>query len=143
VSDDLVCELMARRTGFAVSVGNWIASDGSLILGWDYDSHHWETLVKHWEQEAHDDPDRLEIMNNAVQDGFIRLVFRADVLFQVGTSDKEELWSDSPNYRRMMQLLELIRDVEIHVFSKDFYVIGMAQDILDKNWDKLQTREKR
>ena len=141
--DDLVCEAIARRTGFAVSVGNWIAPDGVLILGWDYESHHWQTLNKFLGKGDHDDPKRLTIMNNAVQEGYIRLVFRADVLFQVGAANIEELWSDSPNYSRMRHLLELIRDIEIHVFSKNFYVIGLAQAILDKDLDKLQRREKR
>lgn len=140
---DVVCEIVARRTGFAVSVGNWIAPDGSLILGDSYNSHHWQTLNKYWGKDDHDDPERLSIMNNAVQDGYIRLVFRADVLFQVGAADMQELWSESPNYKRMRQLLELIRDIEIHVFSREFYVIGIAQTILDKDFDKLQIREKR
>lgn len=143
MSEDLVCEVVARKTGFAVSVGNWITPDGSLILGDNYDSHHWQTLIKYWGEKEHDDPNRLTIMNEAVQDGYIRLVFRADVLFQVGAEDMAELWSDSPNYKRMRQILELIRDIDIHVFSKNFYVIGTAQAILDNDSDKLQIREKR
>jgi len=139
---DLVCETVARRAGFAVSVGNWIAPDGSLILGWS-ESNHWKTINKHWSKENYDDAEMLSIMNKAVADGYLRLVFRADVCFQVGADKLDDLWSELPNYKRMMDLLRTIKDIEVHIFSKTFYAIGIAQSVLDKNLDSLQIREKK
>jgi len=142
---DLICEEIARRAGFQVSVGNWIAPDGGLILGNDYQSHHWETLLRYWGGSVNKKlcgqcENHLQCMNLAVDNGYIRLVFRADVLFQVGAENIEELWSDSPNYARMMDLLKLLTDVDIHIFSKQFYVIGEAQHLVAKDMDKLQMK---
>jgi len=148
VTDSLICEEIARRAGFAVSVGNWITPDGILILGHDYQSHHWETLLRYWGESVHqkickDCDDHLQCMNMAVDRGYIRLVFRADVLFQVGAENIDDLWSDSPNYHMMMDILKLLNDVDVHVFSSNFYVIGIAQYIIKKEIDKLQIKEKK
>ncbi len=145
--NDLICEEIARKAGFAVSVGNWISPDGSLILGENYDTHHKDTLLKYLGDSVNQDICRnceniLQCMNHAISAGYIRLVFRADVCIQVGAEKMEELWSDSPNYKRMMSILSKLEDVEIHMFSKDFYVIGVSQNIINQEWDKLQIREK-
>ena len=82
-------------------------------------------------------------MNMAVDRGYIRLVFRADVLFQVGAENLDDLWSDSPNYHRMMDVLTPLSDVDVHVFSRNFYVIGLAQHIIDRDTERLQIKEKK
>jgi len=136
---EIVCEEIARRAGFGVSVGNWIAPNGSLILGWDYESHHWETLKKHLNIEEIDN--HLQCMNEKVKEGYIRLVFRADVCFHVGAQKKEEIWSDAPNYQRMLSLLRRISEVNIHIFSRTLYIIGQASSIIEKNLGRLQIKE--
>lgn len=143
---DLICEEIARRAGFQVSVGNWIAPDGGLILGTDYQSHHWETLLMYWKEPAKQAicqqcDNHLQNMNLAVDQGYIRLVFRADVLFQVGTENINDLWSDSPNYKRMLDILKYLEGVDVHIFSKKFYVIGEARSIIDKDLNKLEIKE--
>jgi hypothetical protein len=138
---ELFCEEIAHRAGFIVSVGNWIAPDGTLITGQDYDSHHWETIKKHIGFEPKTD-NHLTWMNQQVDAGFIRLVFRNDVLFQVGCAKKEEIWSDAVNMVAMQAVIRKLPDVEIHIFSRTFYVIGLAQDILEQALDKLQIQEK-
>ncbi len=137
---ELLCEEIAHRAGFVVSVGNWIAPNGRLIIGENYESHHWETIKKHvgYEPEVEN---YLTWMNQQVQEGYIRLVFRNDVFFQVGCVEKEEIWGDSPNIMTMRSVLERISDIEIHIFSQNFIIIGYAKDILSQNWAKLQIKE--
>lgn len=139
---ELVCEEIAHRAGFVVSIGNWIAPDGTLIVGEDYENHHWETLIRHLGYEPQTD-NNLRFMNEKIQEGFIRLVFRSDVFFQVGCEEKEDIWNESSNTQVMMEILAKISDIEIHIFSKYFYIIGMAQDILNQSWDDLQIREEK
>lgn len=136
----LLCEEIAHRAGFIVSVGNWIAPDGRFIIGENYESHHWETIKKYlaYESEAEN---HLTWMNQKVQEGYIRLVFRSDVLFQVGCIKKEEIWDDAPNVKVMRDVLKRIPDIEIHIFSKTFYVIGYAKNILSRDWNRLQIKE--
>ncbi len=137
---ELPCEEVAHRAGFVVSVGNWITPDGLLINGENYETHHWETIKAHFGYEP-DTDNHLKWMNQRVLDGFIRLVFRDDVLFQVGCESKEDIWGDSLNIKKMRHILEKILDIEIHIFSKRFYVIGYSKDILDSNFEKLQIQE--
>lgn len=136
---EIICESLAHRAGFSVSVGNWIAPDGTLISGESYESHHWETLVKHLtinnEIENH-----LQYMNEKVAEGYIRLVFRADVLFQVGCAEMDALWSESPNYGQMIEILKKLGDVDIHIFSSKFYIIGSASKIVSRMFGDLQIR---
>lgn len=138
---ELFCEEIAHRAGFTVSVGNWIAPDGSLITGENYETHHWETIQKYLGYTPKTD-NHLLWMNEKVAEGYLRLVFRSDVLFQVGCQNKEALWGDSPNMKMMREMLNKIPDIEIHIFSRTFYIIGLAKDILDKAFDKLQIKEK-
>ena len=140
---ELICETVAHRAGFAVSVGNWISPDGSLILGPNYDSHHWETLSEHLEVNkafCEKCGKSLTCMNMAIDQGFIRLIFRADICFQVGAKKLDELWSDAPHYKMMMSIINKLDDVEMHIFSKKFYVIGQGVYIARKELDKLQIR---
>lgn len=139
---ELFCEEIAHRAGFIVSVGNWISPNGMLITGKDYESHHWETIQKYLGYETETD-NHLTWMNEQVLAGFIRLVFRNDVLFQVGCKTKESIWSDVARFCTMRRILESILDIEIHIFSKDFYVIGISQDILNKSMGNLQIQEAR
>jgi len=139
---DLICEEISRRAGFAVSVGNWIAPDGAIICGTNYETHHWETIKEHFKGEVKTD-NQLEYMNKIIHDGFIRLVFRADVCFQVGCDNVDELWSEQLNYKRMISILEAIKNIEgvdIHIFSKHFYMIGSAVSIITKDKKKLQIK---
>lgn len=137
---ELFCEEVAHRAGFIVSVGNWISPDGILITGENYDSHHWETIKKYLKYEPEVD-NHLAWMNQQIFNGFIRLVFRNDVLFQVGCETKEEIWNTSPNFVMMRKVLEKIPDIEVHIFSKGFYVIGTSRHILDKDMNNLQIQE--
>lgn len=137
---ELICEEIAHLAGFIVSVGNWIAPDGSLIASEDYESHHWETIKKHLGYEPETE-NHLRFMNEKVEEGYVRLVFRSDVLFQVNCKDKEEIWGDAPNMVCMRGILAKIPNVEIHIFTRAFYVIGNSQDILNKSLSKLQIQE--
>ncbi len=137
---ELFCEEIAHRAGFTVSVGNWITPDGTLIAGKNYDTHHWETIKKHLEHEPETD-NHLAWMNQQIAVGYIRLVFRNDVLFQVGCKKKEEIWEESANIIMMRTVLQKIPDIEIHIFSRTFYIIGLACDILERKWNKLQIKE--
>ena len=142
---DLICEEISRKAGFLVSVGNWIAPDGALICGTDYDTHHWETILKYFGGGIETD-NQLKYVNDLVFDGFIRLVFRADVCLHVGATRVDDLWSEQPNYCRMISVLGAIsnmEDVDIHIFSLDFYVIGRAKDIVHKKKGELQIEEKK
>ena len=136
---EFLCEEIAHRAGFTVSVGNWITPDGALIVGKSYDAHHWETIKEHLGYEPKTD-NHLTWMNQQVAGGYIRLVFRNDVLFQVGCK-KEEIWEESANIITMRGILQKIPDIEIHIFSRTFYIIGLSGDILIKEWRKLQIQE--
>lgn len=137
---ELFCEEIAHRAGFTVSVGNWITPNGTLITGKSYDTHHWETIKEHLGYNIETD-NHLTWMNQQVSEGYIRLVFRNDVLFQVGCETKEEIWAESLNFIMMRNILQKISDIEIHIFSKTFYIIGLACDILDKKWSNLQIQK--
>jgi len=137
---ELFCEEIAHRAGFTVSVGNWITPDGALIAGKSYDTHHWETIKEHLGYEPETD-NHLTWMNQQVTNGYIRLVFRNDVLFQVGCEKKEEIWAEIPNIIMMRNILQKISDIEIHMFSRAFYIIGLSRDILSKEWSELQVQE--
>ncbi len=139
---EIICEEIAHRAGFIVSVGNWIAPDGGLITGWDYESHHWQTIKKHLGYEPETENHLQWMMTCAIQEeGYIRLVFRAQVLFQIGSENMDDIWGDTPNYKRMISTLEKLEGIEIHIFSQKFYIIGEAQHIVGKLLDKLQIRD--
>lgn len=137
---ELFCEEIAHRSGFTVSVGNWITPDGGLIAGKNYETHHWETIKEHTGYEPETE-NHLTWMNQQVTDGYIRLVFRNDVLFQVGCKKKEDIWAETPNVTAMRKILQKIPEIEIHIFSRTFYIIGISQDILSKKWNELQIKE--
>jgi len=137
----IICEEIAHQAGFIVSVGNWITPDGSLIIGKDYESHHWSTIKEYLKIEPKTD-NHLRWMNEKVAEGYIRLVFRAYVFFQICCEKKEEIWEDNPNIKTMRVIMRKIPEHEIHIFSKNFYIIGISQNILDKNNDKLQIHVK-
>lgn len=137
---ELFCEEVAHRAGFTVSVGNWITPDGALITGKSYDTHHWTTIKEHFGYEPETD-NHLAWLNQQVAAGYIRLVFRHDVLFQVGCKKKEEIWGESPNVIMMRTILQKVPDIEVHIFSRTFYIIGLSCDILTKEWRKLQIQE--
>lgn len=137
---ELFCEEIAHRSGFTVSVGNWITPDGALITGKNYDTHHWETIKEHFGYEPKTE-NHLKWMNQQVLDGYIRLVFRNDVLFQVGCKKKEDIWAGDSNVTVMRGILQKIPEIEIHIFSGTFYVIGISCDILSREWDRLQVKE--
>lgn len=138
---EIICEEIAHTAGFTVSTGNWIAPNGELILGEHHDEHHWETMIRHFGYEPKTN-NNLQWMNEQVEGGFIRLVFRADVMFQVGCESVEDIWSDSPNYKAMLTILQRLADIDgdIHIFSRRFYVIGKAEDIVKHGTEKLQIR---
>lgn len=138
---EIICEEVAHKAGFTVSVGNWIAPDGGLIVGENYEEHHWETIIRHLGSEPSAE-NNLKWMNEKVDEGFIRLVFRADVMLQVGCSEVDDIWSESPNFKTLMKVLGRLNGIQgdIHIFSPNFYVIGKAEDIVKKDLDRLQIR---
>ncbi len=139
---EIICAEIAHRAGFSVSVGNWIAPDGALITGHNYEEHHWETLVRYLGHEPEVE-NNLQYMHEKVNEGFIRLVFRIDVLFQVGHKEMNDIWNDQPNNKAMIEVLKRLSDLvdtDIHIFSEHFYVIGKANDIADHKMDGLQVR---
>lgn len=138
---EIICEEVAHKAGFVVSTGNWVAPDGGLILGEHHDEHHWETMVRYLGYKPNTE-NNLQWMNNKVEEGFIRLVFRADVMFQVGCEDVEDIWSNQPNFNAMLSILKRLVGIEgdIHIFSRKFYIIGKAGDIVKHGLDKLQIR---
>lgn len=138
---DVICEQLAKQAGFKLSVGNWIAPDGTLIIGKTHESHHIETMVKYTKEECPEDKNHLTWMNSKVAEGFIRLVFRADILFQVGCKRKKDIWSKQPNYRCMIDILKKLNTIEAHIFSKSFYIIGQSRFIVNKEMKKLEIKE--
>jgi hypothetical protein len=137
---ELFCEEIAHRAGFTVSVGNWITPTGSLITGKNYETHHWETIKEHIGYDPEPD-NHLAWMNDQISNGYIRLVFRNDVLLQVSGDKKEDIWSETSNVIMMRDILKKIPEIEIHIFSRTFYVIGLSSDIVGKKLDKLQIQE--
>ena len=141
---ELICEAIAHRAGFAVPVGNWISPNGSLILGSDGE-HHRDTIRNYWginSRFCENCENVLQCMNLTILQGFIRLCFREDVSFQVGAEKIDDLWSSAPNYSRMMGIISRLEDVEMHIFSKNFYVIGQGNCIIRRGIGDLQIREK-
>jgi hypothetical protein len=137
---EIICEEIAHQAGFIVSTGNWIAPDGGLILGKHHDEHHWETMTQYLGYEPKTE-NSLQWMNEQVSLGFIRLVFRADVMFQVGCVNVEDIWSDTPNYRTMLRILEKLKGIgDVHIFSHNFYIIGKANDITKHGTKNLQIK---
>ncbi len=136
---EIICEQLAHQSGFTVSVGNWIDPAGLLIVGINYSSHHWETLVEHLQEEP--DTDHLTYMNKKVEQGYIRLVFREDVYIHVVGNKVDDLWSEQPNFQRLMEILKKI-DTEIHIFSCHYYLIGNSYNIVQHDIGKLQIRQK-
>jgi hypothetical protein len=141
MDNQIICEQIAHLAGFAVSVGNWISPNGTVISGENYETHHRETLEKFLNCKSPDN--HLIWMQEQVEVGFIRLVFRTEVLFQIGASSIDEIWEDAPNFKRMMSILSKIKGTEIHIFSKQFYIIGKAEDIVSNERKLLQIREMR
>lgn len=136
---EIICIENAHRAGFNLSVGNWIAPNGDLICGAADGDHHFETAKRYCNLEQIDN--QLVWMNDLVRNGYIRLVFRADILFQVGCAGINEIWSDSPNYMRMIEILRRIPGVEIHIFSSGFYLIGKSEEIVERNFQQLQIKQ--
>lgn len=138
---EIICEEVAHKAGFTVSTGNWIAPDGTLVLGEHLDEHHWQTMVRYMGHEPETE-NNLQWMNDQVELGFIRLVFRADVMFQVGCLEVEDIWSEAPNCKAMIAVLKMLEgiDGDIHIFSRSFYVIGKSEQIVRHKLDGLQIR---
>lgn len=135
----LICEELSHAAGFGESVGNWIAPNGELITGGP-EEHHYETLIKYL--GCNPPENQLRWMNEKVEEGFIRLVFRGDVVFQVNAKELDEIWGSRPNYKRMMEVVHNLEtlDADVHIFSRALYVIGHARDIGVRAMDKLQVR---
>lgn len=139
---EVECEQIAHRAGFVVSVGNWISPDGTVILGTNYESHHLETIQEYLGEQP-EDGTHLKWMNDLVLLGFVRLVFRTTVFFQVGIRGIDGLWSDAPNMVRLREILDKLHGVDIHIFSRSFYVIAFAEDILSQNRKLMQIKEEK
>ena len=135
---ELFCEEIAHRAGFVFAIGNWIAPDGGLITGKDHNTHHRGTLEDYF---GHKSDNPLELMNEKVSEVFMRLVFRHDVLFQVGCLAKEEIWGEAPNCKRLVEVLQRIPEVEVHIFSRTFYIVGKAGDVVAQEFSRLQIQE--
>ncbi len=138
--DENLCDEIAHRAGFRVPVGNWVAPNGTLILGENYETHHWETIKKHLNVESEPE-NSLQYMNDRICEGYIRIVIRLDVLFQVSGETIDVVWSNQPNFLRMKDILSKLGDTEIHIFSKKFYIIGSATDICEDRKDRLQIKQ--
>lgn len=83
------CEQIAIKAGFKVSVGNWISPDGSLIKGDTYETHHWDTIEKYIDDKECDN--QLKLMNKKIAEGYIRIVIRADISFQM-SGKLDDIW---------------------------------------------------
>lgn len=138
--DENPCDDIARQSGFVVPVGNWITPNGDLIFGTDHDTHHWETLKQYLVIEGEVD-NNLHYMNERICEGYIRIVIRFDVLFQVHGEDISVVWCDKPNFLRMRYILGKLGDTEVHVFSKKFYMIGSAMDVCNHVLQRLQIQQ--
>ena len=139
---EIECEEIAHRAGFVVSVGNWIAPDGTLIFGKNYESHHWETIQEYLGETPETDNHLVWMNEQVLEGGFIRLVFRQTVFFQVGIKKYDELWSDTPRMIRLREVLEKLSGIEIHIFSRTFYLIAFAEDIISRKIEAMQIKEK-
>ncbi len=141
---ELICEQLAHSAGFPESVGNWIAPNGDLIYGRG-NKHHLTTIME-YRGVSREPENALHWMNQCVNEGFIRLVFRCDIVFQVDCSEVVEIWGERTNYRRMREILSnllLHDDVDIHIFSQNLYLIGSACSIIEKKMNNIQIKENR
>lgn len=130
------CEQLAQRAGFDVSVGNWILPDGGLIKGENYETHHWETIKKYIDNQC---DNQLKLMNQKISEGYIRVVIRTDLSFQMHGS-LDDIWSDKPNCKTLINILKKVNSVDVHVFSKTFYVIGTSKNIAKCNKEDLEIK---
>lgn len=137
--EENLCDEIAHRAGFVVPIGNWITPGGALIVGKNYTTHHWETIKKYLNIED-DINDNLRYMNDIIIEGYIRIIIRFDMLFQVH-GDINVVWSDAPNFVRMRDILDKLGNTEIHIFSKTFYMVGFAEDICKKAKNRLQIKQ--
>ena len=140
-----IWDRLSALAGFPFCVGNWITPTGDLIFGDDPETDHCQTLLKYLGTSVNLDEvtdNQIRWTNNKVSEGFIRLVFRDDMLVQVGAKAKEELWSEKRNYKRLRDILSKIEDAEVHLFSKTFYIVGSAKNIIEQKLNRLQIKEK-
>ncbi len=133
-------EEFAHLAGFSSSVGNWIAPNGDLIVGRENTDHY--MILVEYEGDPKTD-NNLKWMNQKVeQDGFIRLVFRNEVWFHVNCRTQKEIWGETPNFKRMISILQRLGDTEVQIFSKTLNIIGSAKDVVEHNVSQLQIRER-
>ena len=137
-------EVLARKTGFLYPHGNWITPEGGLIISENKDLCHFDTLTHHLGITA--DPEiKLSWNNQKISEGYVRLLFAksqshaAYVLFQVGFSDIDQIWSQDPCALKIQHILDrLDSPIEVHLVSKSFYILGGSSDILSKNTNALK-----
>ncbi len=135
------CEDLAGLAGFAYPVGNWIAPNGDLILADSPETDHCETLSSYLDHSDLGD-NKISWTNSKVEEGYIRLVFRHDIMVQVNCVKKEELWDEKPNLKMLMEILSRLSSAEVHLFSKKFYLVSSADNIIGRNFDRMVISEK-
>lgn len=126
-----------NKIGFKVPFGNWIAPDGTFIISDHPDHQHAYTLEHYLGEKPTVNP--LRWMNEHVEQGFIRIIMRDYVMFQV-SGHLEDLWSSVITYQKLRYLLKLLGDTQIHIFSSFFYIIGRASDIKEKRISLCELR---
>ena len=128
---------LAQKAGFKVPFGNWISPDGTFIISDSEENQHCQTLQSYLNETPGDN--HLTWMNNHVTKGFIRIIFRNDIMCQV-PGVMEDLWSEEPNFKKLLFILHRLDDTEVHVFSREFYIIGIAKDISHGRIDECKVR---
>lgn len=137
---DIECEDIAQMMGLKISVGNWITPEGKIIYGHDYEHHHWETIKNHLKQDSSNESN-LSYMNSLVEkDHYIRIVLRSNVWFQVGGDSYEDIWTERADFITMRYLLSTIPQIESHIFSSKFCIVGSSDKILKKDLSFLEIK---
>lgn len=139
-------EVLAQKTGFIYPHGNWITPDGNLVISQKRNLCHFDTLTDYLDIET--DREKLLSWNNQkVSEGYIRLLFahfppsKKYVLFQVGFLDIDLIWSSQNACRKTLFIIDCLDpDTEVHIVSKEFYVLGSSKDILSKNTEALKVK---
>lgn len=130
-------EELAQKAGFKVPFGNWITPDGTFIISDCSENQHKQTLQTYLNETPPDNP--LTWMNQKVQEGFIRIIFQKGVMCQVPGS-MEDLWSDNPSFLKLIFILQRLENEEVHVFSTEFYIIGIAKEIAEGRIESCKVR---
>ena len=144
-SSETLAKETSEKAGFPYANGNWITPEGTFLVSNNDQEQHVDTLTRYWRDHNLGMSNRenpLTWMNEQVDGGFIRVLFRQYVLSQVGCKDYSTLWSKETKYAKLMYIMHRLEYCQVHIFSRSFYIVGKAKGIYDQNIDRLQIKER-